>query len=294
MLTLAKSAFARLERLIQSRQAYKFIIKDWVALTDLNLCAQVVSTMRFSRNLIPLQMLGPKGNRLIVIAPHPDDEMLGPGGTLISAILSGKYVKVIYLTNGKDGDAAAQEASAVANRIGYDTEFLDYSLEDIPVHEEALVRLSESITASKGDTLFLPFMFDDHDDHRRASEVVYRAFEAGLLAPSMEIWGYQVYTALLPNVVVDVTEVMPKKLNAVRMWKSQFVRRDWAHYISGLNAFNSRFLATAGKPSFVEAFFVLPLKDYADLCSVYFKNRTSAYYTSQYTQIDATDIAERT
>ena len=51
------------------------------------------------------------------------------------------------------------------------------------------------------------------------------------------------------------------------MWKSQMKIRKFDHYILGFNAFNIRLLP---KARYVEAFFVVPMREYAELCGVYF------------------------
>jgi LmbE family N-acetylglucosaminyl deacetylase len=292
--SVARRLAARVERYFIARSAYKFFMKDWTSLHDLDLCARVIGTMRFSRNLAPVTLTGPAGKRILVLAPHPDDEMLGPGGTLIDAIRMGKHVKVLYLTSGKPEDRSDAEARSVASKIGYETEFMNMPLGNIPIDEPTMGHLTASIADYDTDTLFLPFLLDDHDDHRRVSELLFRALALSSLKKAPEVWCYQVYTALIPNVLVDVSGAMPKKLEAVRTWKSQMAGRDWAHYVSGLNAFNSRFLATGGRPLFAEAFFVLPLAEYADLCEIYFKNPDLAYYSSAYSQArqTATDPTE--
>ncbi len=89
----------RIERSVNSRQAYKFFMRDWIALNDLQRCADAVTTMRFTRTLEPLEMSAPRAKRIAVIAPHPDDEMLGAGGTLIHALRAGADVRCIYVTS---------------------------------------------------------------------------------------------------------------------------------------------------------------------------------------------------
>jgi hypothetical protein len=54
----------RVERTINTRQTYKFFMRDWKALTDLQNCARVVSTMRFNQTLEPLEMSCPEANGL--------------------------------------------------------------------------------------------------------------------------------------------------------------------------------------------------------------------------------------
>ena len=83
-----------------SKRLYKFMITDWTKLTDLETCSKVLETKRFNRNLQPLELDHPDANRILVIAPHPDDDIIGAGGTLIKAKENGANIHVIYVTNG--------------------------------------------------------------------------------------------------------------------------------------------------------------------------------------------------
>ncbi len=264
---------------MRARQSYKFLVSDWTALKDLQAASDVLGTMRFSRNLEPLELECPRADKILVIAPHPDDEILGPGGTLMRAIRAGAQVHCVYLTSG-NSEALEDEARAIGELYGYGTTFLRFPLRAIPADEDALSRLADEIHARLPDCLFVPFVLDDHDDHRRANQLLMLMQRAEMIPGAPEIWGYQVYTALLPNVIVDITELREDKTRAIRMWSSQMQTRDWAHYMLGLNAFNSRFLKGKEGPRDVEGFFVLPLAEYADLCETYFKDTTKVYYNT--------------
>lgn len=276
-----------LKNLVMRRSAYRFFMRDWRALGDLGRCADAAATFRHSVNLEPILMEGPQGKRILVIAPHPDDEILGAGGTLIASIGRGAKVRVFYLTRGKASQAEAlmKEAAAVARLVGYETRFLNYYARCLPLDAQIIDTLREEIEIFGPQVLMLPFLCDDHDDHRRASHLLWLTHQAHSLPPGLEIWAYQVYTALIPNVVVDITATAEHKRTAIAGWASQAGSRDWAHYALGLNAFNSRFLPGATGPRFAEAFFVLPLEDYCELCGHYFGgNPGSAYYTEGYVQ----------
>ena len=47
-----------------------------------------------------------KGERIVIVAPHPDDEVLGCGGLIQQAVAAGAEVRVIYLTNGDHNQIA--------------------------------------------------------------------------------------------------------------------------------------------------------------------------------------------
>lgn len=75
--TQLKSLVNRFERILWSKKGYEFIVRDWSSLPDIKICSNVLQTMRFSRNLQPIELEGLEAKRIVVIAPHPDDELLG-------------------------------------------------------------------------------------------------------------------------------------------------------------------------------------------------------------------------
>jgi LmbE family N-acetylglucosaminyl deacetylase len=291
MANVFRTILKRLERTINTRQTYKFFIRDWTSLTDLQSCANVLSTVRFNKTLEPLEMSAPRGQRITVIAPHPDDEMLGAGGTLIRARSAGASVRCIYLTSGRPSAQVEAETAEVAQHIGYRTEFIRYPVDAIPVTDESVTRLGTALSAEPMDCLFLPILMDDHDDHRRANQLVWHAWRRGFIPNETEVWCYQVYSPVIPNVVVDISEVADEKAAAVRMWKSQMKVRKFDHYILGLNAFNIRLLP---KARYVEAFFVVPMHEYAELCAIYFNNPSAAFYNPAYKSGVMSDLAAGT
>lgn len=270
--------------LLWSRKKYKFAIKEWTTLRDLKACSEVLGTMRFSRNLRPVVVDCPNVKRILTIAPHPDDEILGAGGTLIKAIRNNTEVRVLYLTSGKEVESSnlEKETIAVANKVGYDTLFLRFDNNNISLDKSNLRRVGEEIDRFKPECLFMPSLFDDHDDHRRASHILLQAYRSSLITVDVTVWTYQVYSSLIPNVVVDITKEVPLKDEVLRMWKTQSAHRDWAHYILGLNAFNVRWLRTR-EPRFAEAFFVVPLSEYIQFCEIYFDRELEGiYYLENY------------
>ena len=146
----------RIERSVNSRQAYKFFMRDWIALNDLQRCADAVSTMRFTRTLEPLEMSAPRAGRIAVIAPHPDDEMLGAGGTLIHALRAGADVRCIYVTSSNPPAQVEAETTRVASRIGYRTQFLRLPVHAIPFTDDSVAALGRALAAEPVDVLFVP------------------------------------------------------------------------------------------------------------------------------------------
>jgi len=274
-----------LKRVIQlnpTKANYKFIIQDWVALQDLDALSRVLETRRFSQNLRPVIMEAPQARKILFISPHPDDDTISSAGTLLHALEKGCKVQVIYLFSGSrqtyqkenpsylsnDVVRREKEAQIIAARLGINIEFWRFDNETLSLHTETIQRLVNIYEKFQPQCIFLPFFADDNRDHRRSVELFYHAFQDRKLL-NVEVWAYQVYSTVIPNVVVDITDRVEEKVELVNLWESQKRNRDWGHYIKGLNAFNCRFLKT-NQPRYAETFFVVPAQEYLDLCGLYF------------------------
>ena len=267
---LIKELFARLN---PKGSVCKFVLKDWKRLPDLDALSRVLESKRFSENLEPVVVGVPQGKRILVLAPHPDDDVFGAGGTLLKSVQGGAKIKAICVTTGEKEDTRdtvrvrEEEARRASEALGAEIEFWRYPTRMWRVDEKIANRLRTAVANWNPVTIVLPFLADDHEDHRRTSELFYRTFRDA--PPQGEVWAYQVYSTVLPNVLVDITDVMEEKLRLVRMHQSQMAHRDWAHYLRGLNALNSRFLKT-NEPRYAEMFFVVSAREYIELCHRYY------------------------
>ena len=266
-----------------SKRLYKFMITDWTKLTDLEICSKVLDTKRFNRNLQPLEIDCPDAKRIMVIAPHPDDDIIGAGGTLIKAKENGADIHVLYVTNGlvEKADMIRKETLSVCQQLGSTPHFLNCQTRTIPLDDpDVNKKVSELLNELKPEVIFISFLLDDHDDHRRVNHLLLNVLN-GKPLPKCEIWAYQVYSTVIPNVAVNITDQKERKKELIHIWKSVGKFNDLAHYILGVNASNCRYIMT-DKPEWVETFFVVPIKEYLELCQPYFG--ATSYYFNQYNQ----------
>ena len=239
-----KQKIKHIERFLFGKKAYRFIVRDWSSLGgDLSKASDVLNTMRISQQLEPFEVNQPEGKEFLVIAPHPDDEIIGPGGTLLKMLDGGAQITVLFLSSGKKGEEETREAESktLAEKMGFKAIFLSHNANNIPTDSETVNLVSQYIREHGKDGVFITFLLDDHPDHRLASDLLYRAYNAGKISPRTPVWAYQVYTSLIPNVIVDITDVAARKNDMIKTYQSQYKYRDWGNYALGLNAYNSRF-----------------------------------------------------
>ena len=231
------------------------------------------------RDREPVRVPPPAAARIVVLAPHMDDEVFGAGGTLAASVAGGATVTVVYLTDGSKGYAKANghataaaeqrlvvtrkaEAREAAAILGFaEPVFLDLPDGALAVTDVAVARLAAALVRLAPDVVFSPFFTDIHHDHWLTTSVFVEASRG--LPDEVACWSYEVWTPLPANVVVDVTATMPAKRRAMAAFASQQAEYDYACAIEGLNRYRSLFTAKGG--GFAEAFHVTDLALYRRL-----------------------------
>ena len=186
---------------------------------------------------------------VLVIAPHPDDETIGCGGTLCLHKQRGDRTAVVCLTSGELGlkhlprrkawSIREKEARAAA-KILYvaKVQFLrqpDWMLGD---HIESTANaLKPVLESEKPHIIYLPHEADGHPDHRAAQPILRLAMK-GVQRTMPEVRAYEIWTPLpAHDHLEDITRVMPRKLRALRAHASQLGEFNYERAVRGLNAF---------------------------------------------------------
>jgi LmbE family N-acetylglucosaminyl deacetylase len=235
----------------------------------------------------PAILRKPEGGRIVVLAPHMDDEIIGCGGTLYQHLLQGATITVLYLTDGRFAgelpQAGAreqrrqqapslvavrrQEALLAMQTLGIQNGiFLDAKDGQLSSDHGLSSRVREILHSIQPHLVYLPFFLEEHPDHRAATQILMDATEgAGF---GFDCCGYEVWTPLFPNCLVNIDAAVTMKKRALRRYQSQLLDNDYLHASLGLNAYRS--IALSGpRGRFVEAFFMASLQEYRDLYKAY-------------------------
>ncbi len=150
--------------------------------------------------------LVPPGHRLVVVAPHPDDEVLGAGGLLAATALAGRAQVLVAVTDGQASHPGSrmwpdaklrlrrcQESTAALRVLGADgCEVIRLGIDDGGI-AAASAELAGRLAAVVGqrDVLVSPWRFDGHPDHEAVGQAAAAVAQAaGARHLEMPIWAW--------------------------------------------------------------------------------------------------------
>jgi hypothetical protein len=226
---------AAIKKFLNGKTDYAFGFRRWL---DLDAIQRAVL---FASMVIPEYMdvgliNAPTGN-IQVIAPHPDDEIVGCGGTLILSSRAGASIQIKHFFTENNTNDTVNLCKAFSEEHG--------------------MKIVDRF-AGKPDHVFVPYFMDGHRDHRAANSAL-RTIVGNPL-----VWAYQVYSVLPPNVCIDITSVSQNLFQAERKITPESKDEKWRHWHDGILIYNTRWLPrnklTGEK--YVEAFLRIPLEEY--------------------------------
>ncbi len=181
-------------------------------------------------------------DKVLVIAPHMDDEILGCGGVIAKHAAKKDSVFVCFIANrvyGHKFDAGANELekkhALEAGKVlhyrdavffGLDDERLDASVQDI------VIPLERYIKKVRPDIVYCPFRGDNHQDHRAVFDAARIAVRPSATLFIRRLLAYEVPSsteqspplaenAFMPNYYEDISRYINTKIRALRCYKTE-------------------------------------------------------------------------
>ncbi|MBS0418961.1 MAG: PIG-L family deacetylase [Proteobacteria bacterium] len=205
--------------------------------------------------------------RTMVIAPHPDDELLGCGGTLLRRKAEGTELAWLIVTGiseaaGYSAEAVAArdaEIAQVAARVGFDQVFnlrlATARLDELP-RADLVRRFSSAFEAFAPTEVLVPHPSDVHTDHRLVFETA-AACTKWFRYPSVtRVLAYETLSEtefgldadsyFRPNFYVDISRYLEAKLEALTIYRSELGQFPFPRSAEAVRALASLRGATAG------------------------------------------------
>lgn len=208
--------------------------------------------------------------RVIVLAPHPDDELIGCGGTLCRLLSSGARVWIVQATDGSRLESLCDlpgarrktirldEARRVASALG--AELILWREEDARLRcsSSTILRLACLLDELRPTHVFTPFFGDRHADHRTLSHVLRNALARVRVAP--QVLQYEVWGRVPANLYCDITGQMQAVERLLCLYERAMRVEDFVHFCERRNF--ARALEFTGRPGYAEAFLCTPSGDF--------------------------------
>ena len=179
---------------------------------------------------------------ILVFAVHPDDAELGCSGTILKHIAQGKKVGIVDFTRGELGtrgtaETRDQEAADSAQILGLhareNLRFKDGFFKNDEAHQLAVIKM---VRKYQPEIILTNALHDRHPDHGRAGDLAndaiflsgLRKIETQIDGVNQQAWRPRLVLQYIQDryinsdIIIDISEFMDKKLDAIKAFKTQF------------------------------------------------------------------------
>ena len=212
--------------------------------------------------------MGDKKN-ILIISPHPDDDVIGMGGTIVMKAEQGCSITVVYATNGggsaKEGEYKNVSTEDMIKIRKHEAEVSLHTLLDNPHQAEQLFlefhssdlfenpemfanELGKILDRKAFDEIYVPYPNDRHPTHRAVTTLSIEVVKAK--SPKSALYAYETWDSIPVDektVFVDITPYYKRKLSAVSCHKSQCSITPFDEGIIAKNRYNAVFHAINSK-----------------------------------------------
>lgn len=199
-------------------------------------------------------------NKVMIIAVHPDDETLGCGGTLLKHKAQGDEIYWLVMTGPRKGDHPAFSddfiskrdalVDSVAEAYGFN-ETIKLNLPTQMLHsldlKDIIVKISDVLKRITPDIVYMMYNNDVHSDHRVAFDAAYsctKSFRYPFIKQILMIEALSETefalatqaTTFVPNVYVDITPFMDRKLEIMSKYEGEIMQDPYPRSFSSIKA----------------------------------------------------------
>jgi LmbE family N-acetylglucosaminyl deacetylase len=208
--------------------------------------------MKAEEHIYPYTLSDFSNHNAIVLAPHPDDESIGCGGSIVKHTRAGSRVRVIFLTKGGRGDFegrfgedylnirldCARKALGILGVKEY--EFWEYKdRELVSAEKEIAGKLFQVVKDFSPSIIYAPSPFEIHPDHRAAFSFAWNLIRN----MPLHLLLYETLVPLFPDTLVNITDEWQYKKRAVESYRTELYYNNYSGKVEGLNRYRTATLS---------------------------------------------------
>lgn len=208
--------------------------------------------------------------KILVFAPHNDDEVLGVGGTIAKYVTAGHTVYVCEVTCGGNYKPIQEEAKAAHELLGIkETIFLDLPVVELKnlSPKELNKSIGDVVNKIRPDVVYTPFIGDMHIDHKEVTESVLVAVRPVNGCSVKTVYMYETLSetgwnipsnerTFSPNTWIDVTDTIEQKIKAMECYRTQLKEYPNPRSLEGIRAL-AMFRGSTISVKYAEAFMMI-------------------------------------
>ena len=190
-----------------------------------------------------------ENTKCLMVAPHPDDEMLGAGGLLIKyakffdvICIGSSGIKTNELAADERADIRIEEFNKVMKKLKVNNYWIFKTFGIPPLINQIESNFNNYLNVlnlKEYDYIFLPHPEDSHAEHQYITNKLFKKLlKKQKYNKNCKIIFYEVWKPLIhSNLNIEITDVIEKKLELIDMYQSQTKFVDYASAIKGLNRY---------------------------------------------------------
>lgn len=219
-------------------------------------------------------------SKVLFIAVHPDDETLGCGGTILKHKAQGDEIYWMTVTNATKNhplhftDEFVEFRNKLVDKISDAYGFDETVKLDLPTQmlhtidlKDFIMKVDDVIKRIKPEIIYLPFRDDIHSDHRATFDAVYACTKSFRKPYIEKLYMIEALSetefapaipgdTFVPNVYVDITGYMDRKLEIMGMYEKEVMQEPYPRSLSSIQAL-ARLRGSRAGVMYAEAFMLL-------------------------------------
>jgi len=216
---------------------------------------------------VPFDIVAGARKGVAVFSPHPDDEVIGCGGTLLDLVAAGADVTIVQVTDGSDSAAfidepesvrrtvRLQEARAVGRRIGArEIVCLDADNRALRATPELQAQFREVLERTRAGLVFVPSFTDFHPDHQTVLQLLAGALTQTSRKPEVAL--YEVWSLVSPTHAHPVDDRIHAIEDLLLLYETALKIDDYVHLVAERLLHNA--CTYQGRSGYAEVFEIMP------------------------------------